>query len=166
MNVTTQMQADSFEKEHFIDPIETSNITFVGFVDTYTVPSHPVFNIQNTTISSVISELTSLCNNCKLDSGGLQAYFIHPDSDPTATVTLQDDIAVVCKIENWWNSCIPNEITDIQSYISQQEDKMHTSLTTNLPISTIHHNTHKDCLLNGGSQIKEGHGQYQFIAEL
>lgn len=160
----TDMSVDSFEEEHFIKPIkDIPKITFLGFVSKYNVPSHPVFSIEDTSnVSQVVSELETLCDSCDLDSGGLQAYFV----SSTQSEFSMSDVVIVCKVENWWNSCIPNDVTDIQSYISKQEDKMSNKLASDIPLTTVSRDMHKDCLLEGGSQIEEGYGQYQFIARL
>lgn len=148
------MLTETLEESGFLEPLEdTSGIEHTGWFSTV----EPVFQLcDGHSNQAVADEIAKRARNGDMESAGLRGFVI---SESVSEVTdIFDSAVVIVKIENWWESCLPNSILDnqgdIRRYIEDSESEMSSRLQSHFDSGVFELDTH--------SRFGGDFGQYQF----
>lgn len=151
------MLTDTLEESGFLDPLDSVNgIEHVGWFSTV----EPIFQVdKSVSIQAVAVEIASLVKNGQMESAGLRGFIVPADSSLREVIDIFSETVVIVKIENWWDSCIPNQHLDsqeaIEGYIEESESEMSERLRSCFTTSVIEVDAHSD--------YSGDFGQYQFV---
>lgn len=159
----TRLQ-NTVEEDGFLRPLDSiQGIEHIGWHNDV----EPIFRLTDEeSLSSVGTAIVEKVDAGEFDSAGLRAVILPQEFTIDMCTDVFSNARVYIHIENWWESCIPNhisEIEDIQEYIDEREQEMSVRNQNVTSLATIAIDGHADIPIKGQSEFSDSYGQYQFV---